>query len=215
MQQFTQRKDFPQHLPHNKSFFCLLCGATGVQKIVRDDNTFAYLCNQCNGMSERFLAWDPGMVQYFNNHGELVHGSAGVIVLNKHQEILLFKRVKYPFLWTIPAGHRDVGEDPQLSATRELMEETGIFAHELEEVFVGEIRGDSCVGGADIHFWHTYVYRLKSDVTPIIEAEEGMQWGWFAQHRIPKVTSPVMYLLSQPSIKNALATSETVLETDS
>ncbi|MCB9812480.1 NUDIX hydrolase [Candidatus Nomurabacteria bacterium] len=136
------------------------------------------------------------MEQFFNQDNELVHGSVGVIVQNQNKEILLFKRVKYPFLWTIPAGHLDKDEDPKQAATRELHEETQINASELRSVFAGEIRGDSCVGGADIHYWHAYVYQASDDVEPIIEAEEGREWGWFVLSELPELTMPVGYLLS-------------------
>jgi len=204
MQRFTKRSDFPEHLPTTKTFFCSLCGATDIQKVIRADGTATHHCNSCGGDAERFLGWNPGMAQFFNEAGELVHESVGVIVQNPQREILLFKRIKYPFLWTIPAGHRDIGEDPLLAAARELREETAIVADELQELFVGEIRGDSCVGGVDIHFWYAYLYHMKGDMVPVIEAEEGAQWGWFAPHDMPQVTLPVKYLISQTSVKELL-----------
>jgi len=205
MQYFTTRKDFPEILPTEKTFFCSKCGNSPVEKIKNADDTIVYKCDCCESVNERFLAWDPRMVQYFNNNNdELVHGSVGVIVQNKQQEILLFKRVKYPFLWTIPAGHLDVGENPQSAAERELKEETGIIANELKEIFTGEIRGDSCVGGADIHFWHAYLYQVKDDVIPVIEEEEGSKWGWFSLQDVPKVTMPVQYLLSKVVVREIL-----------
>src|SRR3989339_32469 len=134
MQRFTKRSDFPEHLPTDKTFFCSLCGANGIQKIIRADGTATHHCNGCGGDAERFLGWDPGMAQFFNEASELVHESVGVIVQNQQHEILLFKRIKYPFLWTIPAGHRDIGEDPRHAASRELEEETTIVTNELQEI---------------------------------------------------------------------------------
>lgn len=206
MQRFTKRSDFPEHLPASKTFFCSLCGANDIHKVMRADGTATHHCNSCGGDADRFLGWNPSMSQFFNDAGELVHESVGVIVQNQQREILLFKRVKYPFLWTIPAGHRDAGEDPRFAAARELKEETTIatIEDELEELFVGEIRGDSCIGGVDIHFWYAYLYHMNGTVTPVIQKEEGAQWGWFALDDLPEVVTPLKFLLSQASIKEKL-----------
>jgi len=201
---FTCRKDLPSVLPTKKTFFCILCGATGVTKVKHKNSNFLYHCGSCHQKSERFIAWDPGMEQYFNNQNELVHASVGVIVQNEKKDILLFKRVKYPFLWTVPAGHLNKGEEPSEAALRELFEETQITITQLHPVFTGEIRGDSCVGGADIHFWHAYVGRMQNDVEPSIEKEEGGEWGWFSLDKLPEVTMPVTYLLQHKDVNEYL-----------
>lgn len=202
---FINRKDFPEKLPSVKTFFCSLCGAPEVQKLKSKTGLTLYKCKHCKNIAERFLAWDPKMVQYFNDQQELVHDSVGVFVQNLHQEILLFKRIKYPFLWTIPAGHLNLDENPVSAAARELKEETGIETNNnLQEIFSGEIKGDSCVGGADIHFWHAYVYHLQTKVTPKIKAEEGTDWDWFSLNQIPEVTAPVKHLLSEPAVQKIL-----------
>lgn len=183
-------------LPTQQTFFCIRCGGTPITKVGHKNANTLYLCSSCGERSERFVAWDPEMVQYFNDKNELVHGSVGVIVQNTTKEILLFKRVKYPFLWTIPAGHVGVDEDPSQAALRELYEETQLHVTELQPVFTGEIRGDSCVGGADIHFWHAYICRVEDGIMPTIEETEGREWGWFPLNEIPSVTMPVDYLLA-------------------
>ncbi len=82
-----------------------------------------YHCNTCVKLSERVLIYDPSMMQSFNEKGDLVHYSAGVLLLNDTKELLLFLRTKYPFLYTIPAGHISKGEDPKEAALRETEEE--------------------------------------------------------------------------------------------
>ncbi len=201
---YTKRISFPKDLPPEKTSFCILCGAPSVAKAVQENGTSVFKCSVCNGTNDRFLAWDPGMEQFFNENDELVHSSVGVIVQNPSKEILLFKRVKYPFLWTIPAGHLDKGEGAKEAAFRELYEETHIKVNKLQLVFEGEIRGDSCVGGADIHLWHAYVCQVEDDVEPIIEAEEGREWCWFALNELPELTMPVDHLLSLSEVCSIL-----------
>ena len=201
---YTSRADFPDALPKEATFFCTLCGAAPVEKMKQEDGTVHYQCGACGGTAERFLAWDPGMVQYFNEAGELVHSGGGVIVQNQKGEVLLIKQAKYPFLWTIPGGHMDVGEDPEKTAARELFEETKIIAEKLQPVFTGEIRGDSCSGGADIHFWYAYLCRVPNGIEPQLDVEEGREWGWFSLDELPELTMPVGYLLSLSEVRTSL-----------
>lgn len=59
----------------------------------------------------------------------------GVLLL-KDDQILLVKRAMMPQAgkWSIPAGYLDYGEDPKLTATREVFEETGLKV-EITDIF--------------------------------------------------------------------------------
>ncbi|HTX26220.1 MAG TPA: NUDIX hydrolase [Streptosporangiaceae bacterium] len=61
-------------------------------------------------------------------------GAVAVLALDDTDRILLIRQYRHPvgrLLWEIPAGLRDVaGEDPFLTAQRELMEEAGYRARE-------------------------------------------------------------------------------------
>lgn len=59
------------------------------------------------------------------------HGGAGVAALSQEGDIFLVKQFRYPVgeeLWEIPAGKLEPGEDPLLTAKRELAEEAGLAA---------------------------------------------------------------------------------------
>ncbi|MEP7023997.1 MAG: NUDIX hydrolase [Actinomycetota bacterium] len=69
-------------------------------------------------------------------------GAVAVVALNESGEVLLIRQYRHPvgqLLWEIPAGLRDVaGEPAQITAERELLEETGYRAtdwQQLLEVF--------------------------------------------------------------------------------
>ena len=204
MSSYTRRSGFPTKLPARKTRLCFSCGVSGVEDVAQDERVY-FRCKQCKAKSERYIAWDPNMVQYFNERQELVHGSVGVVVQNVAGDVLLFKRVKFPFLWTIPAGHITVGEDPHVAALRELREETGIRASRASLIFAGDIRGDSCVGGADIHAWRLYHLVLQKMRRPKIEAHEGREWQWCALDNLPDdLTYPVSFLFSHRAVRDAL-----------
>ncbi len=145
------------------------------------------------------------MVQSFDAHGDLLHDGAGVFITDGQGNVLLFQRTKFPFLLTIPAGHRDTGEDPLTCALRETLEETGISLKpsDVQLVFDAPIYGDSCVGGADIHHWHAY--QAVVDPTTVqaeIDADEGSDWQWHPIDSLNEenTTFPVVYMIEQANL---------------
>lgn len=63
------------------------------------------------------------------------HGGACVVALNQEGELLLERQFRFPsgeVLWELPAGKLERGEDPMAAAFRELEEETGYAAQEME-----------------------------------------------------------------------------------
>lgn len=62
-------------------------------------------------------------------------GGVGIVALTEDRQVLLVKQYRYPYgevLTEIPAGKRERGEDPLLTAKRELEEETGYTAASFE-----------------------------------------------------------------------------------
>jgi len=72
---------------------------------------------------------------------EYVHHNGGAAVVAETEEGILFvEQFRYPYgeeVLEIPAGKREIGEDPRVTARRELEEETGYNAQKL--TFLGEI----------------------------------------------------------------------------
>ena len=61
----------------------------------------------------------------------------GVLPLNEQHYTWLVGQYRYPlkaYSWEIPEGGGPLGTDPVLSAKRELMEETGLIAKQLNEI---------------------------------------------------------------------------------
>lgn len=74
-----------------------------------------------------------------DNTIETVRLAADVVMLaerNGQTFVLLIKRGKAPYegLWALPGGHVDAGEDFPEAAARELREETGLEATQLDQV---------------------------------------------------------------------------------
>ncbi|MCI8343806.1 MAG: NUDIX hydrolase [Clostridia bacterium] len=64
-------------------------------------------------------------------------GGAGVLCV-REGKVLLVKQYRYAYgeeLYEIPAGKLNEGEDPALTAARELKEETGLICNSLKHIF--------------------------------------------------------------------------------
>jgi ADP-ribose pyrophosphatase len=90
--------------------------------------------------SERFsldretFATSDGQVQR-----PVIHhpGAVGIIALTTDQQLVLVRQYRYPIRrWTleIPAGTRVIGEPAQVTAARELREEAGYEAAQIQEI---------------------------------------------------------------------------------
>ncbi|MBO5525263.1 MAG: NUDIX hydrolase [Clostridia bacterium] len=70
---------------------------------------------------------------------EIVEHPGGASVLCvKDKKVLLVKQYRYAYqeeIYEIPAGKLNLGEDPALTAARELKEETGMEAREMKHLF--------------------------------------------------------------------------------
>ncbi len=80
-------------------------------------------------------------LEYFesgnNTIREIVEHPGGAVVLGvlPDEKIILIKQYRYPidkFIYELPAGKLDLGEDPMVCAMRELEEETGYRAGKIE-----------------------------------------------------------------------------------
>jgi ADP-ribose pyrophosphatase len=70
---------------------------------------------------------------------QFVHhpGGAAVVAVNDRNEVVLLRQyrpVAQGWLWEIPAGKRDHGEEPFITAKRELQEEAGVVASNWQEL---------------------------------------------------------------------------------
>ena len=65
------------------------------------------------------------------------HGSAVIVPVFADKTVALVKQYRHAagkYLWEIPAGSLEQGEDPQIGAARELEEEIGVTARKLEKL---------------------------------------------------------------------------------
>jgi len=71
----------------------------------------------------------------------------GVIVLDENQNTFLVGQYRFPldeYSWEIPEGGGPMGTDPLESAKRELLEETGLVAHEWTQLMKLHLSNSVC-----------------------------------------------------------------------
>ena len=105
--------------------------------------------------------------------------AAGGLVSNRRGDVLLIRRGG---LWDLPKGHREDGEDIELTALREVQEETGVKDLELRGLICVT---DHCYRRNDIwHLKHTWWYDMlytdPVDLTPQRE-EDITKAAWVAR----------------------------------
>jgi 8-oxo-dGTP pyrophosphatase MutT (NUDIX family) len=157
-----------------------------------------YKCDDCHNKYDRLIDIDPQLVWWVDRETkEFCHESVAIFVSNPRKQILIIERTIYPYAFTIPSGHLEVGEIPEEAAKRELKEESNIDAKKLELFKELDIDFDLCLKGADVHWWHVYKYFQKRDMEIIVDPEEGKNPKWMSIDEAlrHKLTPPVKYLL--------------------
>lgn len=202
---FTKRADFPEMLKSGQSVYCFVCGEEQPRRQTK--------CDFCGIDSGRSLVWDDSIKQYFNEKDFLVHESTGAFVINNDGAILLIDLNKFPFGHTIPAGHVNVTENSSEACVREIKEEVGLDVQNLEMVYQGEIWGDSCSRGADIHMWTFYAASAVAE--KIFLNEESKSYKWLAVKDFPNdLTYPVSFCLNQDGVPKIISNYIKKLRTD-
>jgi 8-oxo-dGTP pyrophosphatase MutT (NUDIX family) len=151
--------------------YCMSCHTEGV-KTVRQDDRVLFYCPACQAANPRMI-YNGATKHWTAADGTWWHESAGVFVRGEAGKFLFFELTAFPFGFTVPAGHVDKGEEPDVAAARELEEEVGIQPKHLRHVASLDIPGDSCSGGCDDHRWHVYMERDHpgGDVTVVDEGK--------------------------------------------
>jgi 8-oxo-dGTP pyrophosphatase MutT (NUDIX family)/DNA-directed RNA polymerase subunit RPC12/RpoP len=184
--------DFPLPTDGKMHRFCMQCGAEGVLQEQTKAGT-KYPCPGCGHVGERTIYFDKHKC-WLDKDKELWHESAGVFLRNKQGKYLFFQRTEYPLSLTVPTGHVDKGEEPELAAKRELKEEVSIVVPSLHYLGQEDVWGDSCSSGADVHRWHAYCAQLDSNPKVIVK-EEGEKPVWLTLDEAKK--SDLAYVVNQ------------------
>jgi ADP-ribose pyrophosphatase len=115
---------------------------------------------------------------------EIVHhpGGVAIIALDAQKRICMLRQHRHAaggWLWEIPAGKREPGEEPAVTAARELIEEAGVCAGKLD--YLGRVVPSPGVFTEIVHLY------LATDLQPAEqshEAHEVIEIHWLERAKI-------------------------------
>ena len=111
---------------------------------------------------------------------EIVHhpGGAAAVALDAEERVCLLRQYRHAvggWVWEIPAGKRDAGEEPQRTAARELEEEAGITARRWQP-----LGGILSSPGVFTEVVHLYLAQDLAQVPSRAERHEVFEVHWIA-----------------------------------
>jgi len=103
------------------------------------------------------------------------HTSVGMLVY-KSEDLLLIERRLYPSGFSPPSGHVDGDASYEFAASRELQEETGLHAINLELIKEGR-KGNPCRReGGTWHYWKIYRAEVEGEIVRSLSETKSAKW---------------------------------------
>lgn len=181
-----------------ESLFCIKCHSTDI-KPIKSKAITGYKCNACDSFEPRAIIIDPKIEWWIDDRTkDYWHKSVGVFIFNSKNEFLIFELNKFPFASTIPAGHLDKNELPEVAVIREAFEETNLSLTSVKLLAEERISNDQCRRGSDHHFWYIFTAKLPEEQNIRVN-EEGQEPRWVTaeQAKKMKLTYPVKLLVEK------------------
>jgi putative (di)nucleoside polyphosphate hydrolase len=131
-------------------------------------------------------------------HAQSFRAGAGAIILNKSGKVLGLERKDIPGAWQLPQGGLDEGESPLEAIKREVQEETGIEAKDLELLSAEsrllayelplEARSKK-TGRGQVQYWFLFRFTGQDEAITLGDKKEFRAWKWMS---MDKLTSRVV-----------------------
>lgn len=181
----------------DKNDYCMNCFAESITPI-KEAGEKIYACGTCGKKEKRRISTSDSIRWWLDEERNFWHESVGIFVFNNEAKILFFELTKFPFGFTIPAGHRDTIEESVETARRELLEETGLKGDNFELLCEENFLDDSCSRGADAHKWQAFLCHSNS-TEALLEASEGKNAVWLTiEEALQKqLTNPVKHIITK------------------
>lgn len=156
-----------------------------------DEKIYAYHINY-DSLAIHWTIFFPSLYaqeQWFENYQKLfscLQAAGGVVIDEKERVLFLWRRAH----WDLPKGKTEEGEEPLLTAQREISEETGIrnltFLATLSPTY--HIYTENGKRFMKKTFW--YLFRASSEEILVPQKEEGIESiHWFSSETIPHLYS--------------------------
>lgn len=149
-----------------------------------DIGTLVHMFEQTDSLSRIYIPTEDTDAAYADLCAQFKNvDAAGGLVVNRRDDFLLISRNG---LWDLPKGHREEGEDIEVTAIREVQEETGVDELELRDLIC--ITDHCYIRNGIWHLKHTWWYNMlyTKPVELIPQREEDISKAvWVAKSSLP------------------------------
>lgn len=149
-----------------------------------DIGTLVHMFEQTDSLSRIYIPTEDTDAAYAALCAQFKNvDAAGGLVVNRRDDFLLINRNG---LWDLPKGHREEGEDIEVTAIREVQEETGVDELELRNLIC--ITDHCYIRNGIWHLKHTWWYNMlyTKPVELIPQREEDISKAvWVAKSSLP------------------------------
>ncbi|GMQ64660.1 NUDIX hydrolase [Vallitalea maricola] len=131
-------------------------------------------------------------------HKPLILSTAGAIVLDKHDRVLLHHRCDND-LWGLPGGVIELGESVEDAAIREVFEETGIKVDNLKlfNIYSGANQHYIYPNGDEVYYVCITYYTRTFNGQTQIDGIESKDVGFFDVNNLPQLSQPIKCILEE------------------
>ena len=131
-------------------------------------------------MEEETLQAGDGIPQTFR-------AGVGAMIFDRQGRVLVLERRDIPGSWQMPQGGLDLGEESEDGATREVAEETGIGAADLEMIgavdrllayeLPAHLR-TAKTGRGQVQYWFLFRFTGGDQAITLGDGQEFVAWEW-------------------------------------
>lgn len=127
------------------------------------------------------------------SHAQTFRAGAGAIILNKKGKVLGLERKDIPGAWQMPQGGLEEGESPLEAVKREVREETGIKAKNLEllsatsRLLAYELPPEARskkTGRGQVQYWFLFRFIGQDEAITLGDQKEFRAWKWMSMDKL-------------------------------
>jgi putative (di)nucleoside polyphosphate hydrolase len=130
--------------------------------------------------------------QKATSHAQTFRAGVGAVILNKKGKVLGLERKDIPGAWQLPQGGLE-DETPLEAAKREIREETGIKASDLQLLLeesrllayeLPEEARSQKIGRGQVQYWFLFRFTGKDEAITLGDRKEFRDWKWMSMKKL-------------------------------